>query len=145
MMPENGHPMTSRSTAPLSSTYRLQLTDHFTLHDAVNVVPYLSELGVGALYLSPLLKAVAGSQHGYDVVDHSLVDPARGGEKGLQALSEACGRAGLALVVDIVPNHMGVADSGPEPRLVGAAPPRARRRRARRGSTSTGSSVTGGC
>ena len=60
MMPENGHPMTSRSTAPHGSTYRLQLTDHFTLHDAVNVVPYLSELGVGALYLSPLLKAVAG-------------------------------------------------------------------------------------
>jgi (1->4)-alpha-D-glucan 1-alpha-D-glucosylmutase len=101
--------MTSRSAPPLRSTYRLQLTDHFTLRDAVDVLPYLSELGVGALYLSPLLKAVAGSQHGYDVVDHSLVDPARGGEKGLQALSEACGRAGLALVVDIVPNHMGVA------------------------------------
>jgi (1->4)-alpha-D-glucan 1-alpha-D-glucosylmutase len=102
--------MTSRSTAPLCSTYRLQLTDHFTLHDAVNVVPYLSQLGIGALYLSPILKAAAGSQHGYDVVDHSLVDPARGGEKGLRALSEACERAGLALVVDIVPNHMGVAD-----------------------------------
>jgi (1->4)-alpha-D-glucan 1-alpha-D-glucosylmutase len=103
--------MTSRSAAPLfPSTYRLQLTDHFTLHDAVNVVPYLSRLGVGALYLSPLLKASAGSPHGYDVVDHSMVDPARGGEKGLQALSEACRRAGLALVADIVPNHMGVAD-----------------------------------
>jgi (1->4)-alpha-D-glucan 1-alpha-D-glucosylmutase len=103
--------MTSRSAAPLlPSTYRLQLTDHFTLHDAVNVVPYLSQLGVGALYLSPLLKASAGSPHGYDVVDHSMVDPARGGEKGLQALSEACRRAGLALVADIVPNHMGVAD-----------------------------------
>jgi (1->4)-alpha-D-glucan 1-alpha-D-glucosylmutase len=110
MMPENGYPMTSRSAAPLSSTYRLQLTDHFTLHDAANVVPYLAQLGVRALYLSPLLKAMAGSQHGYDVVDHSLVDPARGGEKGLQALSEACGRTGLAVVVDIVPNHMGVAD-----------------------------------
>jgi (1->4)-alpha-D-glucan 1-alpha-D-glucosylmutase len=102
--------MTPRSAAPLPSTYRLQLTDYFTLHDAVNVVPYLSQLGVGALYVSPLLKASAGSQHGYDVVDHSMVDPARGGEKGLHALSEACGRAGLALVVDIVPNHMGVAD-----------------------------------
>jgi (1->4)-alpha-D-glucan 1-alpha-D-glucosylmutase len=110
MSQRNGYPMTSRSAAPVSSTYRLQLTDHFTLHDAVNVVPYLSRLGVGALYLSPLLKAVTGSQHGYDVVDHSLVDPARGGEKGLQALSDACRRAELALVIDIVPNHMGVAD-----------------------------------
>jgi (1->4)-alpha-D-glucan 1-alpha-D-glucosylmutase len=102
--------MTPRSPTAFSSTYRLQLTDHFTLHDAVDVVGYLSELGVGALYLSPLLKASVGSQHGYDVVDHSVVDPARGGEKGLQALSEACGRTGMALVIDIVPNHMGVAD-----------------------------------
>jgi (1->4)-alpha-D-glucan 1-alpha-D-glucosylmutase len=101
--------MTSRSTAPPRPTYRLQLTDHFTLYDAATVVPYLEELGIGALYLSPLLEAVAGSQHGYDVVDHTRVDPARGGAEGLQALSEACGRAGLALVVDIVPNHMGVA------------------------------------
>jgi (1->4)-alpha-D-glucan 1-alpha-D-glucosylmutase len=111
-MPENGHPMTSRSAAPPRSTYRLQLTDHFTLRDAVNVVPYLSQLGVDALYLSPILRAVTGSQHGYDVVDHALVDPARGGETGLQALTEACRRAGLAVVVDIVPNHMGVADPG---------------------------------
>jgi (1->4)-alpha-D-glucan 1-alpha-D-glucosylmutase len=102
--------MTSRSSAPPRSTYRLQLSDHFTLGDAANLVPYLSELGVDALYVSPLLKALAGSQHGYDVVDHSVVDPDRGGEEGLQRLSAACGRAGLALVVDIVPNHMGVAD-----------------------------------
>jgi (1->4)-alpha-D-glucan 1-alpha-D-glucosylmutase len=102
--------MTPRSSAPPRSTYRLQLTEHFTLHDAADVVPYLFQLGVDALYVSPLLEALAGSQHGYDVVDHSMVDPARGGEKGLETLSAACGRAGLALVVDIVPNHMGVAD-----------------------------------
>ena len=102
--------MTARSTNSLSSTYRLQLTGQFTMHDAVGIVPYASDLGVGALYLSPILEAAAGSPHGYDVVDHSRVDPARGGEKGLRALSEACGRAGLALIVDIVPNHMGVAD-----------------------------------
>src|ERR1039458_4995535 len=102
--------MTPRSSAPPRSTFRPQLTDRFTLNDAADVVPYLSRLGVDALYVSPLLKALAGSPPGYDVVDHSMVDPARGGEKGLQTLSEACGRAGLALVVDIVPNHMGVAD-----------------------------------
>jgi (1->4)-alpha-D-glucan 1-alpha-D-glucosylmutase len=95
---------------PPTSTYRLQITGQFTLHDAANTVGYLAELGVGAVYVSPLLRATSGSQHGYDVVDHRLVDPERGGTSGLVALSEACRRAGLGLVVDIVPNHMGVAD-----------------------------------
>jgi (1->4)-alpha-D-glucan 1-alpha-D-glucosylmutase len=93
-----------------TSTYRLQLTEQFTLRDAVGVVEYLARLGVGALYLSPILRASLGSPHGYDVVDHSMVDPARGGRAGLSELSEACRQAGLGLVVDIVPNHMGVAD-----------------------------------
>jgi (1->4)-alpha-D-glucan 1-alpha-D-glucosylmutase len=93
-----------------TSTYRLQLSDRFTLFDAVDQVPYLARLGVGALYLSPLLTAVTGSQHGYDVVDHGMVDPARGGEAGLAALAGACREAGLGLVVDIVPNHMGVVE-----------------------------------
>jgi (1->4)-alpha-D-glucan 1-alpha-D-glucosylmutase len=109
-MEENGYPMASRPFVALSSTYRLQVTQRFTLHDAAAVVGYLVKLGVGAIYLSPILKAIEGSAHGYDVVDHSVVDPARGGEEGLRAVSEACARAGLALVVDIVPNHMGVAD-----------------------------------
>jgi (1->4)-alpha-D-glucan 1-alpha-D-glucosylmutase len=93
-----------------TSTYRLQLSERFTFHDAAGVVEYLARLGVGALYLSPILRALRGSPHGYDVVDHSMVDPERGGSEGLRELSEACQRAGLALVVDIVPNHMGVAD-----------------------------------
>jgi len=101
----------ARTAVAPTSTYRLQLTEHFTLHDAVGVVAYLAQLGVGALYLSPILRAAQGSPHGYDVVDHSLVDPARGGRAGLHALSEACREAGLSLVVDIVPNHMGVADA----------------------------------
>jgi (1->4)-alpha-D-glucan 1-alpha-D-glucosylmutase len=95
---------------PPTSTYRLQVTNHFTLYDAADIVGYLSDLGVGAVYVSPVLRATSGSQHGYDVVDHRLVDPERGGESGLAALSEACRQAGLGLVVDIVPNHMGVAD-----------------------------------
>jgi (1->4)-alpha-D-glucan 1-alpha-D-glucosylmutase len=93
-----------------AATYRLQLTTHFTLTDAAELTDYLFELGVGAVYLSPLLKATAGSTHGYDVVDHGVIDPDRGGEAGLAALATACRRAGLQLVVDIVPNHMGVAD-----------------------------------
>jgi len=73
------------------------------------VVGYLAELGVGAVYVSPLLRSTTGSSHGYDVVDHGLVDPDRGGDAGLAALAQECHAAGLGLVVDIVPNHMGVA------------------------------------
>jgi (1->4)-alpha-D-glucan 1-alpha-D-glucosylmutase len=95
-------------TAP-SATYRLQVTSDFALLDAAALTGYLAELGVGAVYVSPLLKSTSGSQHGYDVVDHRLVDQARGGDAGLAALAQACHAAKLGLVVDIVPNHMGVA------------------------------------
>ena len=91
-----------------ASTYRLQISPDFTFLDAVEVVPYLAELGVGALYLSPMLRSSKGSVHGYDVVDHAVIDPDRGGEAGLAALAEAAASAGLSLVVDTVPNHMGV-------------------------------------
>jgi len=94
---------------PPSATYRLQITADFTLFDAAEVVGYLAELGVGAVYVSPLLRSTTGSSHGYDVVDHRLVDPDRGGQAGLATLADACRTAGLGLVVDIVPNHMGVA------------------------------------
>ena len=92
-----------------SSTYRLQITADFSLFDAAAMTGYLAELGVGAVYVSPLLRSSTGSSHGYDVVDHRLVDPGRGGDAGLAALAHACQVAGLGLVVDIVPNHMGVA------------------------------------
>jgi len=92
-----------------SATYRLQITAEFTLFDAAAVTGYLAELGVGAVYVSPLLRSATGSSHGYDTVDHRLVDPDRGGDAGLAKLAQACHSAGLGLVVDIVPNHMGVA------------------------------------
>ena len=92
-----------------SATYRLQVTADFSLFEAAAVCGYLAELGVGAVYVSPQLRSRTGSRHGYDVVDHRLVDPARGGDEGLAALAGACQEAGLGLVVDIVPNHMGVA------------------------------------
>jgi (1->4)-alpha-D-glucan 1-alpha-D-glucosylmutase len=100
--------VTQTQTVP-SATYRLQVTADFSLLEAAAVTGYLSELGVGAVYLSPLLRSTTGSRHGYDVVDHRLVDPARGGDVGLATLAQACRAAGLGLVVDIVPNHMGVA------------------------------------
>ncbi|MFJ7750406.1 malto-oligosyltrehalose synthase [Arthrobacter sp. NPDC097144] len=91
------------------STYRLQIRPSFTLFDAAELVPYLADLGVDWVYLSPILTAEEGSDHGYDVVDPSSVDPARGGAEGLKALSDAAHAAGMGVLVDIVPNHMGVA------------------------------------
>src|SRR4051794_29799506 len=78
----------------------------FTFADAEAVVPYLSELGVTHLYLSPVLQAVPGSQHGYDVLDHTRVNEELGGHDGLVALADTARRHGLGIVVDVVPNHM---------------------------------------
>ncbi|GAA3857227.1 malto-oligosyltrehalose synthase [Saccharothrix violaceirubra] len=91
-----------------SSTYRLQFTPAFTFADAEAVVDYLDALGVGALYASPLLEAVPGSTHGYDVVDPTRARTDFGGEPGRVSLCAAVRRAGLGFVVDIVPNHMAV-------------------------------------
>ena len=94
-----------------SGTYRLQITPSFQLTDAAEIVDYLDALGVSHAYTSPLLAAAAGSEHGYDVVSHTEVGSAIGGEAGRQALVEALRARGLGLVVDIVPNHMGVANA----------------------------------
>ena len=91
------------------STYRLQIRESFDLFAAARLIDYLADLGVDWVYLSPLLTAEPGSDHGYDVVDHSSIDPARGGPEGLVAVSEAARRRGMGVLVDIVPNHLGVA------------------------------------
>ena len=91
------------------STYRLQVTEEFDLFEVARRLPYLHELGADWVYLSPLLQAEAGSNHGYDVVAHDRIDPARGGEKGLAAVSAEARRLGMGVLVDIVPNHVGVA------------------------------------
>jgi (1->4)-alpha-D-glucan 1-alpha-D-glucosylmutase len=92
-----------------SSTYRLQIREQFPLDSAVDVTDYLHDLGVDWVYLSPLLEATTGSDHGYDVVDHSLVDPVRGGKEALDRMSDAAHDRGMGVLIDIVPNHMGVA------------------------------------
>ncbi|MCS5720915.1 malto-oligosyltrehalose synthase [Herbiconiux sp. CPCC 203407] len=97
------------------STYRLQLTSEFTLWDAARLVPYVKRLGADWVYLSPILQAEEGSQHGYDVTDHSRVDESRGGPDALRALSEAAHDAGMGVLVDIVPNHVGVATPSQNP------------------------------
>jgi (1->4)-alpha-D-glucan 1-alpha-D-glucosylmutase len=91
------------------NTYRLQVTADFDLFEAARRLPYLYDLGVDWVYLSPLLAAEPGSSHGYDVVAHDRIDPARGGEEGLAALSKEARRLGMGVLVDIVPNHVGVA------------------------------------
>ena len=91
------------------STYRLQIRQGFTLFDAAETVPYLHSLGVDWIYLSPVLTAEQGSDHGYDVTDPSAVDPERGGPEGLAAVSKAARAAGMGVLIDIVPNHVGVA------------------------------------
>ena len=92
-----------------SSTYRLQLTPAFGFREAASVVPYLAELGVSHVYCSPWLMSAPGSQHGYDVVDHSRVDDELGGPSGLAELLSACREHDLRIVLDIVPNHMSIA------------------------------------
>ncbi|SDS97453.1 malto-oligosyltrehalose synthase [Microlunatus soli] len=96
------------NTAP-RSTYRLQIRPDFTLDDATALLDYLVELGVDAVYLSPLLTSTVGSDHGYDVTDPTRIDPQRGGEPGLRRFLAAATAADLGVVVDIVPNHLGVA------------------------------------
>jgi (1->4)-alpha-D-glucan 1-alpha-D-glucosylmutase len=98
-----------------TSTYRLQLSAGLTFADAAAVAPYLASLGVGAVYTSPLLAAMPGSQHGYDVADPSRVSSVLGGEVGRQTLVAAVRKHELSLVVDIVPNHLGVAEPQANP------------------------------
>ena len=94
---------------PPSSTYRLQIRKSFTLDDAASLVGYLRDLGVGAVYLSPILASTTGSDHGYDTTDPLTIDPDRGGEEGWAALLSSAADAGLQVVVDIVPNHLGIS------------------------------------
>ena len=91
------------------NTYRLQISADFDLFAAARLLPYLHDLGVDWVYLSPLLESEPGSSHGYDVVRHDCVDPPRGGADGLDAVSAEAHRLGMGVLVDIVPNHVGVA------------------------------------
>ena len=98
---------------PILATYRLQLRGPssgfgFTFADAENLLDYLDELGVSHLYLSPITTAIGGSTHGYDVADPTEVSPELGGASGLARLAAAARARGMGLVVDIVPNHVGI-------------------------------------
>ncbi len=91
------------------ATYRLQLTKDFTFRDARALIPYLDDLGISHLYSSPILTAVPGSTHGYDICDPGHLNPELGTPDDFDALVETLHERGMGLVVDIVPNHMGIA------------------------------------
>lgn len=90
------------------ATYRVQLTADFDFDAAARIVPYLKSLGISHLYASPFLKARKGSTHGYDIVDHTLINPELGGEAAFERLSLALKQHDLGLILDFVPNHVGV-------------------------------------
>jgi len=90
------------------ATYRLQFTPSFGFDDAAGAIPYLKALGISHLYASPFLKARSGSRHGYDVVDHNALNPELGGEAAFDRLCRALAQADIGLILDFVPNHMGI-------------------------------------
>ena len=109
--PWSGHVPAPEHRTPVT-TYRLQLGADLTFADVEELVPYLSDLGVTDLYLSPVLAAAPGSTHGYDVVDHRRISSVMGGRARLESLAAAAGARGMGIVVDIVPNHMAVPTPG---------------------------------
>jgi (1->4)-alpha-D-glucan 1-alpha-D-glucosylmutase len=90
------------------ATYRLQFSANFDFDAAAEIAPYLQALGITHLYASPFMCARKGSAHGYDVTDHTGFNPELGGEAGFERLSAALRRHDLGLILDFVPNHVGV-------------------------------------
>jgi (1->4)-alpha-D-glucan 1-alpha-D-glucosylmutase len=113
-MPENqGHtPASSNGVRAPRATYRLQLRSDFTLDDVHSLLDYLKTLGISDIYLSPLFRAREESSHGYDVVDHGAIDPAFGDMAAFERLAGAARAAGMGILLDVVPNHMGINDPG---------------------------------
>jgi (1->4)-alpha-D-glucan 1-alpha-D-glucosylmutase len=103
----NSRPKNHQPAVP-RATYRVQLHADFDFDAAAAIVPYLARLGISHLYTSPITMARPGSRHGYDVVDHARVNPELGGDAGLDRLCGALREHDMALLVDFVPNHMGV-------------------------------------
>ena len=100
--------MTTAPSAPPRATYRLQFSRDFTFRDAERLTPYLADLGISHVYASPITEARPGSTHGYDIVNHNRLNPEIGNEADFHAFVAALHARGMGLIVDIVPNHMGV-------------------------------------
>jgi (1->4)-alpha-D-glucan 1-alpha-D-glucosylmutase len=91
------------------ATYRFQFHKDFTFADAEALIPYLDRLGISHVYASPVTTARSGSIHGYDVVDPTRINPELGGEDGFRSLVAALRGRNMGMIIDIVPNHMGIA------------------------------------
>ena len=104
----SGQPARRTGRIP-SATYRFQFNRNFTLRHGLELIPYLRELGISHLYASPLLTACPGSAHGYDVCDYETLNPELGTEEDLQALVATLRQHEMGLILDIVPNHTGIA------------------------------------
>ena len=93
------------------STYRLQLRKEFSFSDACRILSYLHDLGVDHCYLSPVLMSAPGSTHGYDVNDYHRIDAELGGRASFEDFSRSVRAQGMGVVLDIVPNHMGIGST----------------------------------
>ncbi|MBA2667870.1 MAG: hypothetical protein H0U69_12645, partial [Trueperaceae bacterium] len=100
-------------TAPPRATYRLQFNAGFRFEDARRAVPYLAELGVSHVYASPIFMAREGSMHGYDIVDHTRLNPELGTPGDFDAFVAELRRHDMGLILDFVPNHMGIGPDNP--------------------------------
>src|SRR5271155_6257727 len=100
-------------TAEWTATYRLQLHAGVPLKAAEQILPYLADLGISHVYLSPCLQAVPGSAHGYDVTDPSRISDDLGGESAWTSFIEHARSRGLKILLDIVPNHMSASEYNP--------------------------------
>ena len=96
------------SFTEIRATYRLQFHREFTFRDATELVPYLAALGVSHIYASPIMEARPGSTHGYDIINHNRLNPEIGTETDFRALVDALHAHGMGLILDFVPNHMGI-------------------------------------
>ena len=98
-----------RFTMPTpTATYRLQFHKGFTFNQARELIPYLARLGISDVYASPIFRAAPGSTHGYDVCDHNALNPELGTRDDFEAFSTQLKVHGLGLIMDFVPNHMGI-------------------------------------
>src|SRR5690349_7735561 len=93
------------------ATYRIQFNPAFTFADAHALIDYLDDLGISDCYASPIFQACAGSTHGYDTCDHSQISQVLGGEAAFDSFAAALQARGMGLILDVVPNHMGISDS----------------------------------
>jgi (1->4)-alpha-D-glucan 1-alpha-D-glucosylmutase len=94
------------------ATYRFQLNRSFRFRDAASLVPYLQALGISDLYASPYLRARSGSLHGYDISNHNELNPEIGFRDDHEEMTDALRERGMGHLIDIVPNHMGIGESG---------------------------------